>query len=225
MTVTRVAIDHLRRAKVRRAAYVGPWLPEPHAGTRLELAESVSMAMLVVLESLSPLERAVFVLRDVFDVGYAEVAVAVDRSPEAVRQVAHRARAHVRERRRRYEVDDLVRGQVTGRFLAACVGGDLAGLLELLAPDVVMWADSNGSGEMPRVPLHGVADVVAFFARSVALYPPGTTYRLVRLNGAAAAVLSAGSEVLAVVDLDLDADSQRIAGIRLVRNPEKLTRI
>ncbi|HEY0535559.1 MAG TPA: RNA polymerase sigma factor SigJ [Actinoplanes sp.] len=226
---TRTAIDQMRRARARREAYIGPWLPEPlltgpHAGTRLEMTESVSMAMMVVLESLSPLERVVFVLHDVFDLDYAEVADTVDRSQETVRQLAHRARAHIRERRPRYATDHFVSRQVTDRFLAACVGGDMGDLLDLLAPDVVMWADSNGSGEMPRVPLHGAADVVAFFARSLDVYPPGMAYRPVQVNGAPAAVLADGPEVLAVITLDLDEDHQ-VTAIRLVRNPEKLTRI
>jgi RNA polymerase sigma factor (sigma-70 family) len=226
---TRTAIDQMRRARARREAYIGPWLPEPlitgpHAGTRLELTESVSMAMMVVLESLSPLERVVFVLHDVFDMDYAEVAEAVDRSPDAVRQLAHRARGHIADRRPRYSADQLVGTQVTDRFLAACVGGDLVDLLDLLAPDVVMWTDSNGSGEMPRVPLYGPADVVAFFARSLDVYPPGMTYRPAQVNGAPAGVLIVGSQVQAVIVLDLGED-HRITGIRVVRNPEKLSRI
>jgi RNA polymerase sigma-70 factor (ECF subfamily) len=227
---TRTAIDQMRRIKARREAYLGPWLPEPlitgpHAGARLELTESVSLAMMVVLESLSPLERVVFVLHDVFDMDYAEVAETVDRSPETVRQLAHRARGHIRERRPRYATDHFVRSQVTDRFLAACVGGDLVDLLDLLAPDVVMWADSNGSGEMPRTPLYGSADVAAFFARSLDIYPPGMSYRPAEVNGAPAAVLTAGSEVLAVIALDLGEDDHRIRAIRLIRNPQKLTTI
>jgi RNA polymerase sigma factor (sigma-70 family) len=203
---TRTAIDQMRRARARREAYIGPWLPEPlltgpHAGTRLEMTESVSMAMMVVLESLSPLERVVFVLHDVFDLDYAEVADTVDRSQETVRQLAHRARAHIRERRPRYATDHFVSRQVTDRFLAACVGGDMGDLLDLLAPDVVMWAD-----------------------RSLDVYPPGMAYRPVQVNGAPAAVLADGPEVLAVITLDLDEDHQ-VTAIRLVRNPEKLTRI
>jgi RNA polymerase sigma factor (sigma-70 family) len=136
---TRLAIDRLRRAKARRESYIGPWLPEPtltghDVAEDVELAESVSMAMLVVLETLSPLERAVFVLREAFGMPYAEIGEVIGRKEEAVRQLAHRARDHVRERGARFEADQETHRHVTERFLEAAVGGDVEALMEVLAP-------------------------------------------------------------------------------------------
>ncbi|GAA2624877.1 RNA polymerase sigma factor SigJ [Paractinoplanes durhamensis] len=226
-TATRLAIDHLRRERTRREAYIGPWLPEPLASGAdepVERAESVSMAVLVLLETLSPLERAVFLLRDVFEFGYPEVAEAVGRGEPAVRQLAARARAHVRAGRPRYTADPDLRRLVTDRFLQVCLGGDLAALMAVLAPDVALWADANGSGEMPRVVLHGVAAVVEFFRDSASRYPPGLTARAADLNGGPAGVLAAAGEVFVAVLLDLD-EQGRVAVIRLIRNPAKLTRL
>lgn len=225
-TATRIAIDHLRREQTRRETYIGPWLPEPlvsspGADEPVVRAESVSMAMLVLLESLSPLERAVFLLHDVFEFGYPEVAEAVGRAEPAVRQLASRARAHVLERRPRYNADANLRRTVTDRFLQVCLGGDLAGLMDVLAPDVALWADANGSNEMPRVVLHGVDEVLGFFRDSRRLYPPDLTARPADLNGGPAGVLVADGGLFVAVLLDLD-EQGRVAVIRLVRNPAKL---
>ncbi|MBO3741328.1 RNA polymerase sigma factor SigJ [Actinoplanes sp. NEAU-H7] len=228
-TATRLAIDHLRRERVRRAAYIGPWLPEPlpsapGADEPVARAESVSMAVLVLLESLSPLERAVFVLHDVFDFGYPEVAEAVGRAEPAVRQLAARARAHVRERRPRYHADPALRRTVTDRFLKACLGGDLSELMDVLAPDVALWADANGSNEMPREVLYGWDAVVAFFRDSIELFPPDLAAHPADLNGGPAGLLTTADGVAAAVLLDLD-EQGRVAVVRLVRNPAKLTRL
>jgi RNA polymerase sigma-70 factor (ECF subfamily) len=228
-TAARIAIDHLRREQVRRETYIGPWLPEPLASSPgadepVARAESVSMAMLVLLESLSPLERAVFLLHDVFEFGYSEVAEAVGRAEPAVRQLASRARAHVRERQPRYSADPHLRRTVTDRFLQVCLGGDLAELMDVLAPDVALWADANGSNEMPRVVLHGLDAVVDFFRDSIKLYPPDLTAHATDLNGGPAGMLAAGGGVFVAVLLDLD-EQGRVAVIRLVRNPAKLTRL
>ena len=171
---TRLAIDRLRRIKARREEYVGPWLPEPVLSSQLlpsgdpseevELAESVSLALLVVLETLSPLERAVFVLHEVFGLSHPEVAEAVGRSEAAVRQVASRARAHVQARRPRYQSDPSTRREVTERFLAACATGNVDTLMAVLAPDVTLVADSGGRARAPRVPLHGATAVARFLA-------------------------------------------------------------
>src|SRR5215210_2014770 len=164
---TRLAIDRLRRVKARRESYVGPWLPEPVL-TRQDpsedaaMAESVSMAMLVVLETLSPLERAVFVLREAFGMPYAEIADVLGRKEEAVRQLARRARAHVQQRRSRFDADESEQRRVTERFLEAASNGDLEALMEVLSPGVTLVADGGGRALAPRRPLRG-ADKVARF--------------------------------------------------------------
>jgi RNA polymerase sigma factor (sigma-70 family) len=157
---TRLAIDRLRRAKARRESYVGPWLPEPILTGRdvaedVALAESVSMAMLVVLETLSPLERAVFVLREAFGMPYVEIGEVIGRKEEAVRQLARRARDHVQERRTRFEADQTEQHRVTERFLEATSSGDLEALMGVLAPGVTLVADSGGRALAPRRPVLG----------------------------------------------------------------------
>src|SRR5215208_141098 len=164
---TRLAIDRLRRAKVRRESYVGPWLPEPvltgyDVAEDVALAESVSMAMLVVLETLSPLERAVFVLREAFGMPYAEIGEVVGRKEEAVRQLARRARDHVQERRSRFEADQTEQRRVTERFLEATSSGDLEALMGVLAPGVMLVADGGGRAIAPRRPVRGAQKVARF---------------------------------------------------------------
>ena len=169
-TVSRLALDRLRRIAARRETYVGPWLPEPvltggpdDPAAEAERASSVSMAMLVVLETLTPLERTVFVLHEAFAYSYAEIAEIVDRSPAAVRQLAHRAREHVAARRPRFAADPAVRRTATERFLRASLEGDLAALLELLAPDATLWADGGGKAKAPLRPIHGADKIARFF--------------------------------------------------------------
>jgi RNA polymerase sigma-70 factor (ECF subfamily) len=169
---TRLAIDRLRRAKARRESYVGPWLPEPvltapDVAEDVALAESISMAMLVVLETLSPLERAVFVLREAFSMPYTEIAEILGRKEEAVRQLARRAREHVQERRSRFEADQTAQRRVTERFLEATSSGDLETLMRVLAPGVALMADGGGRALAPRRPVRG-AEKVARFLLSVA---------------------------------------------------------
>jgi RNA polymerase sigma-70 factor (ECF subfamily) len=160
--VTNTAIDRLRSAQARRESYAGPWLPEPaltspDIADDVELAESVSLAMLVVLETLSPLERAVFVLREVFGFSHAEVATALDRTEASVRQFAHRARRHVTERRPRFAPDPAEQRRVTEEFLSAALGGDLDRLLAVLAPEVVLVSDVNG---IPGAVIYGGGEVL-----------------------------------------------------------------
>src|SRR4051794_1363617 len=157
---TRLAIDRLRSAQSRREYYVGPWLPEPiltgpDVADSVALADSVSTAMLLVLEALSPLERAVFVLREAFGYSYAEIAGFVGRSEPSVRQTARRARDHVEEHRVKYDTDPSTRAAVTERFLEACAGGDLAKLMEVLAPDVTLVSDGGGLAPAPRKAIDG----------------------------------------------------------------------
>src|ERR687897_1599580 len=164
---TRLAIDRLRRAKARRESYVGPWLPEPILTTQdpaedAAMAESVSMAMLVVLETLSPLERAVFVLREAFGMPHAEIADVLGRSEEAVRQLARRAREHVRERRTRFDADRDEQRRVTERFLEATSTGDFGALMAVLSPGGEIVADGGGKAPAPRRPVRGAQKVDRF---------------------------------------------------------------
>jgi RNA polymerase sigma-70 factor, ECF subfamily len=232
---TRVSLDHLRRAATAREAYVGPWLPEPlltgalpatpDVADEVALAESVSLAMLVVLETLSPLERAVFVLREAFGFGYREIGEALGRSEQSVRQLGHRAREHVQARQPRFKPRESVRRAATERFMQAAVGGDLAALLKVLAPDVTLVSDSGGKTRSPRRPIHGADKVARFFVATVANIPAGTEVHLVGVNGAPAAVTAVGSAPYALFFLDVDARTHRITTIRLISNPDKLSRI
>src|SRR5215470_3419484 len=168
-TVTNRSLNRLGSAAARRESYVGPWLPEPlvtaddNAAREAEQAEAVSLAMLVVLETLSPLERAVFVLRDVFGFQSGEIARILGRSEASVRQVSSRARSHVQARRPRYDAPAQTRRLVTDRFLAACLGGDLNQVMELLAPDVTAWTDGGGKIRAALRPLHGAENVARWF--------------------------------------------------------------
>ncbi|MGW0776723.1 RNA polymerase sigma-70 factor [Streptomyces sp. NPDC002835] len=229
-TTTRLAIDRLRHVQSRRESYVGPWLPEPIAtdfgpsvpdtAERAVLADSVSLAVLVVLESLSPLERAVFVLREAFGFPYAEIAATLDKSEAAVRQLAGRARKHVNERRHRYDVDPAECRDLTERFLSAAAGGDLAGLLSLLAPDVRLVGDSGGKSKAPLRVIES-ADKVGRFLVAVAQEPiPDVEVRLVELNGAPALIVLSGGKPDTVLQVEvLDG---RIQCVYIIRNPDKL---
>jgi RNA polymerase sigma-70 factor (ECF subfamily) len=227
---THLAIDRLRRLRARRESYTGPWLPEPlltgpDVAETAALADSVSMALLVVLETLSPLERAVFVLHEAFGFGYPEIARILDRSEPAVRQLGHRARAHVQARRPRFEPDPGVRRAVTERFLSACLDGDIAALMEVLAPDVTLWADAGGRTRAPRRPLRGAERVARFFAATPDSIPTGMTIRQVDANGGPAAVALLDGTPYAVFVLDLAPGDHRVTAIRIVANPDKLTGI
>ena len=228
-TVTRLAIDRLRRIQARRENYVGPWLPEPlltspDPADDTDRAESVSMAMLVVLETLSPLERTVFVLHEAFGYSYPDIAEILDRTPPTVRQLAHRAREHVQARRPRYETDAAKRRAATERFLQASVGGDLAGLLQLLAPEAVLWADAGGKAKAPRRPILGAEKIARFFVGiSDGMVPEGATVLIAEVNGGPAVVLQTPAGPVAMAMVDLDPDSGLITVVRLVGNPDKMT--
>ncbi|WP_141012513.1 RNA polymerase sigma-70 factor [Nocardioides sambongensis] len=226
--VTRQALNRLRTLARRREEYVGEWLPEPLLTTPdvaedVELAESVSMAMLTVLETLTPVERAVFVLREVFDVPYDEIAAAVERSPAAVRQIAHRSRSHVASRRPRVEVDRSVQDAVVARFQEALLGGDLQALLDVLAPDVAMVADGGGIASAVRIPLEGaglVGKVLAAFSRKA---PAGAVIAPTRVNGGPGLRIDVDGVLDTAISLVV-VDGQ-VARIFAVRNPEKLERL
>ncbi|MES4905455.1 MULTISPECIES: RNA polymerase sigma-70 factor [unclassified Streptomyces] len=230
---TRLAIDRLRQAQARHESYVGPWLPEPlvtdfghtvpDTAERAVLVESVSLAVLVVLESLSPLERAVFVLREAFGFPYGEIAAALDRTEGAVRQLAGRARRHVEERKPRFEVDPGQRRDLTERFLAAAQGGDLEGLLSLLAPDVRLVGDTDGKAKAP-LRIMETADKIGRFLVAVGqqtILEPELVFT--ELNGGPAMVLfSAGRPDAA---LSLDVADGRIQTVYVMRNPAKLAHL
>ncbi|MET7643841.1 RNA polymerase sigma-70 factor [Streptomyces sp. NPDC005426] len=229
--ITRLAIDRLRQLGARREAYVGPWLPEPlvtdfgptvpDTAERAVLADSVSVAVLVVLESLSPLERAVFVLREAFGFAYAEIAATLDRSETAVRQLAGRARRHVEERKPRYDVDPAQRRDLTERFLAAAAGGDIDALLTLLAPDVRLVGDSGGKSKAPLRILES-ADKVGRFLFAVAHGQiPDLDVRFLELNGGPAALILSGGKPDSVIQVDVRDGV--IQCVYIVRNPDKLT--
>lgn len=228
---TRLAIDRLRHVQSRREAYVGPWLPEPlvtdHAAAvpdgadRVVLADSVSIAVLVVLESLSPLERAVFVLREAFGYPYADIAVTLDRSESAVRQLAGRARKHVGEGRPRFDVDPAEQRDLTERFLAAAADGDIERLLSLLAPDASLVGDSGGKSKAPLRVIE-TADKVARFLSGAARkgIDERTTFETLELNGAVAILARYDGKPDAVFQLDV-ADG-RVQRVYVIRNPDKL---
>ena len=227
--VTRQALNALRAQSRRREQYIGPWLPEPlltgpDASADVVLAESVSMAMLVVLETLSPDERAVFVLREVFGFSHDEIAAAVGRSAAAVRQMAHRAREHVQSRRKRFEpVDPQVSAEITSRFFTAAATGDLDGLMAMLAPDVAWTADSDGKVSAARRPVLGadrVARLVLGFARMAGA--EGRVEAAV-YNSAPAMVLYLGDHLEGVVTFEV-VDG-RITNFYAMRNPEKLASV
>ncbi|MDX3582017.1 RNA polymerase sigma-70 factor [Streptomyces europaeiscabiei] len=227
---TRLAIDRLRQVQSRNEAYPGPWLPEPYVtdygatvpdtAERAVLTDTVSLAVLVVMESLSPLERAVFVLREAFGYPYAEIASMIDRAEPAVRQLAGRARRHVDERRPRYEVDPVERRELTERFLVAAAGGDLDGLMSLLAPDVRLVGDGGGLGKAPVRVLETADRVGRFLHGAAGKGVQDVSFRFMEINGGFAAVLLSGGKVDSVFQLDV-ADG-RIQCVYIVRNPEKL---
>lgn len=229
--VSNLALEHLRSTRHKRETYVGPWLPEPilTSGDTTDTvtdAESVSMAMLVVLETLSPLERAVFVLKEVFGFSHAEIAKMVERSEAAVRQAAHRAREHVRARRPRFAADRSRQRKVTERFFAATTGGDINTLMELLSPDVTLWTDGGGKVRQALKPVVGAQTVASWFAAiSTVTYqgvqPADMRAELVEINGGPGLVFSAPDRVIATVTFDFDADG-RITAIHNVANPDKL---
>jgi RNA polymerase sigma-70 factor (ECF subfamily) len=224
--VTNEALARLRAAQRRREVYAGPWLPEPILTDSPADPDSVSMAMLVVLETLSPLERAIFVLREVFDFSHAEIAAAVDRSEESVRQAAHRARAHVTARRPRFAATRAQQREVTDRFFAAATGGDVNALMELLSPDVTLWTDGGGKVRQALRPVVGAAVVAAWFASlGTATYqgvaPADMSAAPAEINGMPGMVFRGHGRVIATITLDISPDG-RVVAIHNVANPDKL---
>lgn len=225
-TVTNLSLNRLTSARATRESYVGPWLPEPvltspDIAEDTELADTVSTAMLVVLETLAPVERAVFLLREVFGYSHAEIAEALDRSEASVRQIAHRAKNHVHSRRPRFDTDKAARAQVAAQFMAACAGGDLNALMDLLAPDVTCWSDGGGVVTAARRPLHG-PDHVARWILGVLAKPQSTGFELTAadINGELGALACFAGNPGAAFTFDLVDD--RIQNLRFQVNPSKL---
>jgi RNA polymerase sigma-70 factor (TIGR02957 family) len=225
--VTRQALNRLRTLSRRREEYVGEWLPEPVLTTPdiaedIELAESISIAMLTVLETLGPTERAVFVLREVFDTPYDEIAEAVGKEQAAVRQIASRARDHVAARRPRMEVSRTEQQRVVEQFLAAINSGDVQGLMDVLAPDVVLIADGGGLVAAFRRPIEGIDQVAAALAGLRRVAPEAVTATM-WLNGAPAVRVDQGGEPDTAVSLAIE--NGRITRIYAIRNPHKLAHL
>ena len=228
--VTRQALNTLRSQARRREDYVGPWLPEPlllderDASEDVVLAESVSMAMLVVLETLTPDERAVFVLREVFGFSHDEIAAAVGKSAAAVRQIAHRARQHVHARRRRFEPTNPQQSeQITMEFLMAAATGDLDGLMGMLAPDVVFTSDSDGKASAARRPVLGPAKVARLIIGLFRQATPEYRIDVANYNGAPALVVYHGDVPESVMTIEVTDGT--ITNFYAMRNPEKLAAV
>jgi RNA polymerase sigma-70 factor, ECF subfamily len=228
--VTRLCIDQLRSARARREEYVGPWLPEPLTaapGTAGEtgpeaalLDESLSMAFLVLLESLNPTERAVFLLREVFDYDYPEISRLVGKTEANCRQISRRAREAVAARRPRFERSPEQEERLTELFVEACTSGDLEGLLSLLSEDVTLWSDGGGRVRAALNPIHGADRVARFLVGILREVPAGFAVRLARVNGRPGVLAYEGGRPTGVVSLDVSEG--RIQAVRIVVNPEKL---
>ena len=225
---TRQALNRLRTMKRRREAYIGPWLPEPlltgpDVAQDSELAESVSMALMIVLERLSPTERAVFVLREAFDISYDEIAAAVDKSPAAVRQIAHRARRHVEAHRSREVVSPATARAVMEAFQRALETRDLQDLVHVLAPEVVLLSDGGGIRQAAVHPVVGAEKVLRFAAGGLGKTVGTLTVELALINGSTALIFRVNGEIDGVMAFRVEG--ARITGVYYVRNPEKLARI
>lgn len=239
--LVRIAVNHAlaRQTAIvsRRETYVGPWLPEPlvtdattglapDAADHAVRTDSVSMAMLVVLETLTPLERAVFVLHEVFGYPHTEIADMLERSAVAVRQLARRARSHVHARRPRYRAHPRVRREATERFVEAALGGDIQALMEILAPDVTVWIDGGGARQAAGLrPVHGRDKAARMLAGYATRSTEDLDIRYRRVNGDDAAVLFTGDSPYAVMVMDLTPDGDQVSGVYVVTNPAKLTHV
>ncbi len=225
--VTRLAIDFLRSARVRREEYAGPWLPEPiatdvadDAAAAAEQSDALSLAFLVLLERLTPVERAVFLLHDVFDYPFVEVARIVDKAETTCRQIASRARWRVREGRPRFAPSSAEHEDLTRRFVRACTDGDLDGLLALLADDATAWADGGGKVSAARRPVRGATNVARYLLGVAAKTPAHAVSHARALNGQPGLVVEVDGKVVAALVLDIA--HERVAVIYIVVNPDKL---
>ena len=229
--VTRLSIDRLRSAKARREQYVGPWLPEPlatvedsEATDAVALDETLSMAFLVLLESLTPVERAVFLLREVFDYDYAEIASLVGKSEDNCRQISRRARRSVAARRPRFESSPEQEERLLGNFLEACMSGDMESLLALLSEDATLWSDGGGKTRAALNPIYGADRVARFFSGILRKAPSGLVVRWASINGRPGFIgyFEDGSPQSVTT---FDVAKGTIRAIRIVVNPEKLRNV
>jgi RNA polymerase sigma-70 factor (ECF subfamily) len=225
---TRQALNRLRTMKRRKEAYVGPWLPEPlltapDVAEDVELAESLSMALMLVLETLGPTERAVFVLREVFGVGYDEIAEAVDKTPDAVRQIAHRARKHVDARRPRETVSVAQTRAVLEQFQRAIATGDLQSLLDVMAPDIVLIGDGGGVKQAALRPIIGADRVMRMITGGLGKVDAVLSVTPTVINGTPALLARLDDELDGVMVFRIE--NALVTGLYYVRNPEKLSRL
>ena len=230
---TRLSINVLTSARARRESYVGPWLPEPLLGdaapgpdARAELADSLSLALLVLMERLTPVERAAYLLREAFGYEYADIAAIIERTEANARQLVTRARKHLDAGRPRFDPDEAARDALLERFLAAADEGDLEALEELLAKDAVLYADHGGKAMAPEAPILGAAEIARFMAAVAARPRPGdieTT--LVRVNGQPGRLVRGPAEIGVLSVLTVDVVDGRIETVRVVRNPDKLAHL
>lgn len=229
--VTRLCLDYLKSARVQREQYIGPWLPEPLLTaapdiTPFETAaqhESISLAFLVLLETLSPPERAVFLLHDIFAFDYQEIAEIIEKSPANCRQLCHRARASIAARRHRYEPSREMQLLLINRFLIACQEGDIQGLKEILAQDVVNWGDGGGKAVSARRPIVGVDAVIRFWLGLAHKPPTGFSVTIEEVNGSPAVIMWVGETLYNVLTLEI-VDG-KIQALRGILNPDKLAYI
>lgn len=225
--VTRLCIDRRQSIEERKKNYIGPWLPEPvvesAAGDAVELAESVSLALLVVLESLTPIERAAYLLRRVFDYGYDEIAAVLGKTGVNCRQLVSRAEEHIRRSRPRFEARPEEAERLTSAFLEACSSGDLQALIGLFNPDAVLQSDGGGKVPAALAPIVGADRIARMFLGLWKKAPPGTGIRRVLVNGQPGIVVTVGGTAIQV--LTFDVSDGRIAACLVIRNPEKLARI
>jgi RNA polymerase sigma-70 factor (ECF subfamily) len=235
--VTRLCLNQLESARAKREEYIGPWLPEPvltEAGEvtalnallqspsqQAELHESISLAFLVLLEQLTPVERAVFLLREVFDYEYAEIAEILDKDEVACRQLLSRAKKHIAEHRPRFKATPEQHRQLLNQFLRAVGTGELDGLMTLLSDDVTMWADGGGKARGAATqPLHGRTAVAQFALSSTRFLPPNYHAEIAEVNGQPAAILRVGDKAVAIIAIEVDSD--HIRAVRVIGNPDKL---
>src|SRR5579871_1443786 len=228
--VTRLCLTHLQSAQYRHETYVGPWLPEPvltqpddhdDPARQAELHDSISIAFLMLLEELTPLERAIFLLREVFDYEYAEIADILGKEEAACRQLFSRARKHLAERRPRFKPDPEAHQQILNEFIQAITSGEIDGLMHLLADDVTLWTDGGGKARGAAThPLHGREAVARFMLGSIRFAPQPLRSDLAEVNGQMALILRAGEEPRVVVSIV--ADQGRISEVHIVGNPDKL---
>ncbi len=232
--VHHLCLDHLKSAQAQREDYVGPWLPEPIlTGDGASLLsplrqiidrESISMAFLMLLESLSPLERAVFLLREVFDYTYADIAQITGRDETACRQLFSRAKKHISEHRPRFPASPEVHSKMVDRFMAVCMAGELDGLMSLLAEDVTVWSDGGGKvSAAARHPVQGRDKVARGILVMLSHVPEGTTIEVIEANGLPAMLIRVKGQIFSVLTLEVEGDF--IRALRNVANPDKLAHL